>query len=258
MPDIIALPTDDAITDALTTTGLPGEEISVAAADGLVCIEIDDHGVVANIYLRIAAMDQFIQQCQVMREEAARRTVGSRVKWLAGPAGQKAYADRLQAAQTAFLALDAVPREQAAYFLTKLGTSAAPSGSHTFANCVRMLDERYGIREASNLFETDLRAIAGMSDFERGTDRTTRQIEQAPKDAVYVCPSVRSISYHRKLAVYLGRQDLVNVSPYWFTDQSWRGRRRSVILDHATLSAMNDRQIYEYRACMDYLSSFDP
>lgn len=162
MPDVIALPTDDTITDPLTTTGLPGEEISVAAADGLVCIEIDDHGIIANVYLPIAAMDQFIRQCQVMRAEAACRTVGDWVKWLAGAAGRKVYADRLQAAQIAFLALDSVPREQAAHFLTKLGTSAAPSGSDTFANCVRMLDERYSIREASGLFEADLRAIAGM------------------------------------------------------------------------------------------------
>lgn len=162
MPDIIALPTDDVITDSLTTIGLPGEEISVAAADSLVNIEIDDHGVIANVYLRIAAMDQFIRQCQAMRAQAARRTVVDRVKWLAGPAGQKACADRLQAAQTAFLALAGVTREQAAHFLTKLGTPAAPSGSDTFANCVRMLDERYGIREASGLFEDDLRAISGM------------------------------------------------------------------------------------------------
>lgn len=96
-----------------------------------------------------------------------------------------------------------------------------------------------------------------MSDLDRQTGRTTRQIEQAPKDAVYVCPSVRSISYHRRLAADLGRQDLVIVSAYWFTDQNWRGRRGSVILDHATLSAMNDRQMYEYRCCMNYLSAFD-
>lgn len=162
MPDIIALPTDDTITDPLITTGLLGEEISVAADDRLICIEIDDHGVVANVYLRIAAMDQFIRQCQVMRAEAARRTVVGRVKWLADRHDQNAYSDRLQAAQEAFLALGPVPREQAAHFLTKLGTSAAPSGSDTFSKCVRMLDERYGIREVSGLFEADLRAISGM------------------------------------------------------------------------------------------------
>lgn len=67
----------------------------------------------------------------------------------------------------------------------------------------------------------------------RQSGRTTDQILNAPHGALFVwCNSV--CSYPRGLAGFLGRTDLVVVSPQWLNRDSWRGCRFSgVVVDHA-------------------------
>jgi hypothetical protein len=161
MPDVIALE-NKLIKGPLTTTGLPGETISVAAADPLVCIEIIDDNEIMNVYLNQDEMDQFIGNCQKVRDDMARRAVSGRIKWLAGAAEQRSYADRLRDASEAFGRLSDQRQRQAARMLDVLGTDRAPSGTIEFLNIVTWLSAEYGLHEASHLFEADLRAIARM------------------------------------------------------------------------------------------------
>ena len=73
-----------------------------------------------------------------------------------------------------------------------------------------------------------------MNETERGTGRTTEQMRTAPANAVFIwCNGV--IDYPRRLARFLGRPDLMVVSPAAATD--WRSYphfyKRPVVLDHA-------------------------
>lgn len=81
-----------------------------------------------------------------------------------------------------------------------------------------------------------------MSD-ERQSGRTTRQIEGAPANAVFICQS-RQIDYTKALARYLGRPDLMIVGPYVFSAAAiFDGKRpTAVILDHAALDTLHPSQ----------------
>ena len=76
----------------------------------------------------------------------------------------------------------------------------------------------------------------------RGTGRTTKQMQDAPKGAVFVwCNS--NIAWPRDLARKIGREDIEIVRPSWLEGESFMGRRMSgVILDHATGPMLNHRQ----------------
>lgn len=79
----------------------------------------------------------------------------------------------------------------------------------------------------------------------RGTGRSTRQLESLPQDAVYICPNHSTIRYYRGLCGRLGRNDIELVSPQWLTSDKWRGRVFSDIqLDHATM--LSDKEWYYY------------
>lgn len=69
-----------------------------------------------------------------------------------------------------------------------------------------------------------------MSD-ERGTGATTRQMKEAPPDAVYLWCNDR-MYYPQSLARDLGRADLRVVSPYWL-EGGCRGWRGPLVIDHA-------------------------
>lgn len=78
----------------------------------------------------------------------------------------------------------------------------------------------------------------------RQTGRTTKQMQEAPLDAVFVWPHSASLNYARALALRVDRIDLNIISPNDLESPKWRGRKPSVIvLDHAT--ELNERQ----RAC---------
>lgn len=70
---------------------------------------------------------------------------------------------------------------------------------------------------------------------QRGTGRTTREIEQAPMNAFYVCPSQRHCNYVKELARYLGRTDIWPVTPEYILDRRYCGSTRQIVLDHTIL-----------------------
>lgn len=69
---------------------------------------------------------------------------------------------------------------------------------------------------------------------DRGTGRTTEQMEAAPKGAVFVWVN-SYLSYPKHLAVSLGRQDLLIVPPLWLEEPGiYLGRNPpGLVLDHA-------------------------
>lgn len=72
------------------------------------------------------------------------------------------------------------------------------------------------------------------SDSERGTGRTTRQIENAPQKAIFICVHRGAVGYTRELARRLGRNDLQFEDPTWLDGHRWKTRILSgVVVDHA-------------------------
>lgn len=81
----------------------------------------------------------------------------------------------------------------------------------------------------------------------RQSGRTTREMQAAPKGAVFVWVS-HHIDYPRDLAHKLGRYDLKIVGPEWLTDRRWMGLELSGIqLDHAAQEIMTREQWREYQ-----------
>ena len=79
----------------------------------------------------------------------------------------------------------------------------------------------------------------------RGTGRTTQQMQDAPKGAIFVWVN-QCLGYPRDLAANLGRDDLVIVPPsYLDTIDKLAGRTiTGILLDHAT--KLTDRQFDSY------------
>jgi hypothetical protein len=83
----------------------------------------------------------------------------------------------------------------------------------------------------------------GIVDDNRGTGRTTRQMEAAPRAAVYIWVNSR-LDYPKQLARDIGRDDLIIVSPSWLDSERFRGTALSgVVLDHAALLTYRQRMI---------------
>jgi hypothetical protein len=67
----------------------------------------------------------------------------------------------------------------------------------------------------------------------RRVGNTTRQMEDAPKGAIFVWVN-HHLDYPKQLAREIGRVDLKIVSPEWIEDRRWRGVELSgIVLDHA-------------------------
>ena len=82
----------------------------------------------------------------------------------------------------------------------------------------------------------------------RGSGRTTRAMQDAPKNAVYIwwCAELET---PRRLAAVAGRSDLEIVSPWWLTDRQFSGRKLSgVIVDHA--AQLSIEQLLEYPSAL--------
>lgn len=82
----------------------------------------------------------------------------------------------------------------------------------------------------------------------RGTGRTTRQMKEAPKGALFIWCTSNDTLYPRALARDLDREDLVIIRLPRFASEidQHRGRRYpAVIVDHAAARHMTDR-IAEY------------
>lgn len=87
------------------------------------------------------------------------------------------------------------------------------------------------------------------NDTARGSGRTTRQLQAAPKFAYYVCPNTASINYTKRLANSLGRSDLHFTTPDRLDGLCGLGLSR-VVLDHAcmlTATEMENFRILQAR-----------
>lgn len=70
-------------------------------------------------------------------------------------------------------------------------------------------------------------------DSDRGTGRTTRQMQDAPRAAVFVWVNDH-LDYPKQLAEKLGRADLEIVRPHWLSGGYWAGRELTgLVMDHA-------------------------
>lgn len=66
----------------------------------------------------------------------------------------------------------------------------------------------------------------------RGSGKTTKQIENAPRDAVFVWVN-EHLQYANDIAFMLGRIDIEVVGPSWLRGNEWRGRIFPLVVDHA-------------------------
>jgi hypothetical protein len=65
----------------------------------------------------------------------------------------------------------------------------------------------------------------------RGSGRTTKQMQEAPQNSVFVWVH-HDLHYPKKLAEKIGRNDLKIVSPNWLLN-GWRGVQLSgLVIDH--------------------------
>jgi hypothetical protein len=94
-----------------------------------------------------------------------------------------------------------------------------------------------------------------MSDFDRGSGRTTRQMQQAPHGAVFIWCVARSVNYARDLARSLKREDLRIMTPAALDPPGHRlmGIRVTIVLDHAC--SLTDRQLETYRGLVEVLQA---
>lgn len=81
------------------------------------------------------------------------------------------------------------------------------------------------------------------------TGVTTRQMLDAPRDAVYVWPVARSLSYAISLARYLGRTDLMVMASVEVLrpERVYEGNR-PVVIDHMVDHWRNREAIHTLRA----------
>ncbi len=77
---------------------------------------------------------------------------------------------------------------------------------------------------------------------ERGTGRTTKQMEAAPFGAIFMVQTRGEHDYSQRLSRFLERGDLIIVTPDWLETGRWLGLKRttSIVRDHAL--RLNERQ----------------
>lgn len=84
----------------------------------------------------------------------------------------------------------------------------------------------------------------------RGSGKTTRAMLAAPKDAVFIWVN-HHLDYPKRLAKYLGREDLQIVSPNWLSDKRWQGCRFIAIeVDPDTCLSWEQWNILEEIRCL--------
>lgn len=66
----------------------------------------------------------------------------------------------------------------------------------------------------------------------RGTGRTTKQIINAPKNAIYLCKTFIEIKMYKEIALENNREDLTFMSCRYFEDKI-RGLKKFIVKDHA-------------------------
>jgi hypothetical protein len=97
-----------------------------------------------------------------------------------------------------------------------------------------------------------------IQDPNRGTGRTTKQMEALPINGVYISCHHAACHYDKNLARMLGRHDIQVVPPSWVTSTQWRGKSFSaVVRDHAYKGMHKDDHIFE-RFFQELLSRVAP
>jgi len=66
----------------------------------------------------------------------------------------------------------------------------------------------------------------------RGTGRTTKQMETAPKGAIFVWLN-SDLTCPRNIARKINREDLQIVAVSWITREHLLGRKNKIVVDHA-------------------------
>lgn len=85
-----------------------------------------------------------------------------------------------------------------------------------------------------------------MSDMtNRGSGQTTKQMVAAPKDAIFVWPVSRSLSYAKELARYLSRKDLVIISQEHM-EERLQASTRPIIIDHGCRLTARQADMVDY------------
>ena len=78
------------------------------------------------------------------------------------------------------------------------------------------------------------------------TGTTTRQMQKAPLGAIYVWPNA-NLGYPKRLAVALGRPDIVIKPPGWLIARNVREfPPLSVVIDHATTLTFENMEALSY------------
>lgn len=79
----------------------------------------------------------------------------------------------------------------------------------------------------------------------RQTGRTTKQIIDAPREAVFVWCN-EDLYYPKRIAQTFKRNDLLIVGPSWITNDGWRGLELSgIVIDHFTRFNMEEWTKYQ-------------
>lgn len=111
-----------------------------------------------------------------------------------------------------------------------------------YAHCVAHRKGAGDGKRCKWLDDNTVRCTCGAVDYERGSGRTTNQMMQAPKDAVFV--SMDSRHYAKLLARFIGRDDLKIICP----DELHRLQGRELtglIVDHAArLSSRQEDEVW--------------
>jgi hypothetical protein len=90
-----------------------------------------------------------------------------------------------------------------------------------------------------------------MHDEDRGTGRTTKQMQEAPKGAIFVW-CAQDLTYPQSLVRQIKREDLVLERPSFF-NRPWhrfRGLSSPIIIDHAAFRSFTADQRDGYFECM--------
>ena len=86
----------------------------------------------------------------------------------------------------------------------------------------------------------------------RQTGHTTQQMRAAPRNAIYVWPTQRSIRYAETLARHLGRNDLTFVTPSFVDPEYLQGLVWwPIVVDHAAFRLLTAEQhrMLDIHAC---------
>ena len=93
-------------------------------------------------------------------------------------------------------------------------------------------------------------------DQERGTGRTTRQMEAAPHGAIFISANHSTMRCDIELSRRIGRSDLRIVRPDWLTDRRWMGLwLPGIVIDHAT--KLNEEQRFFLTAALTRVRHVD-